>query len=157
MTRKKRPPGRFAALNRKARRDYHIEETFEAGVALAGSEVKSLRQGSANIGDAYAAVRRGELFLMNAYIAEYGHANRLNHEPRRPRKLLMHRREINRLAGSVERKGMTLVPLSVYFSDRGVAKVELGLARGKRAYDKRASEKERDWRRRRARLLREGG
>ncbi|MCE2481789.1 MAG: SsrA-binding protein SmpB [Alphaproteobacteria bacterium] len=157
MTRKKRPPGRFAALNRKARRDYHIEETFEAGVALAGSEVKSLRQGSANIGDAYAAVRRGELFLMNAYIAEYGHANRLNHEPRRPRKLLMHRREISRLAGSVERKGMTLVPLSVYFSDRGVAKVELGLARGKRAYDKRASEKERDWRRRRARLLREGG
>lgn len=157
MTRKKRPPGRFAALNRKARRDYHIEETFEAGVALAGSEVKSLRQGSANIGDAYAAVRRGELFLMNAYIAEYGQANRLNHEPRRPRKLLMHRREISRLAGSVERKGMTLVPLSVYFSDRGVAKVELGLARGKRAYDKRASEKERDWRRRRARLLREGG
>ena len=157
MTRKKRPPGRFAALNRKARRDYHIEETFEAGLALAGSEVKSLRQGSANIGDAYAAVRRGELFLMNAYIAEYGHANRLNHEPRRPRKLLMHRREISRLAGSVERKGMTLVPLSVYFSDRGVAKVELGLARGKRAYDKRASEKERDWRRRRARLLREGG
>ena len=143
MTRKKRPPGRFAALNRKARRDYHIEETFEAGVALAGSEVKSLRQGSANIGDAYAAVRRGELFLMNAYIAEYGQANRLNHEPRRPRKLLMHRREISRLAGSVERKGMTLVPLSVYFSDRGVAKVELGLARGKRAYDKRASEKER--------------
>ena len=157
MTRKKRLPGRFAALNRKARRDYHIEETFEAGLALAGSEVKSLRQGSANIGDAYAAVRRGELFLMNAYIAEYGHANRLNHEPRRPRKLLMHRREISRLAGSVERKGMTLVPLSVYFSDRGVAKVELGLARGKRAYDKRASEKERDWRRRRARLLREGG
>lgn len=157
MTRKKRPPGRFAALNRKARRDYHIEETFEAGVALAGSEVKSLRQGSANIGDAYAAVRRGELFLMNAYIAEYGQANRLNHEPRRPRKLLMHRREISRLAGSVERKGMTLVPLSVYFTDRGVAKVELGLARGKRAYDKRASEKERDWRRRRARLLREGG
>lgn len=157
MTRKKRPPGRFAALNRKARRDYHIEETFEAGVALAGSEVKSLRQGSANIGDAYAAVRRGELFLMNAYIAEYGQANRLNHEPRRPRKLLMHRREISRLTGSVERKGMTLVPLSVYFSDRGVAKVELGLARGKRAYDKRASEKERDWRRRRARLLREGG
>lgn len=157
MTRKKRPPGRFAALNRKARRDYHIEETFEAGVALAGSEVKSLRQGSANIGDAYAAVRRGELFLMNAYIAEYGQANRLNHEPRRPRKLLMHRREISRLAGSVERKGMTLVPLSVYFTDRGVAKVELGLARGKRAYDKRASEKERDWRRRKARLLREGG
>ena len=157
MTRKKRPPGRFAALNRKARRDYHIEETFEAGVALAGSEVKSLRQGSANIGDAYAAVRSGELFLMNAYIAEYGQANRLNHEPRRPRKLLMHRREISRLAGSVERKGMTLVPLSVYFTDRGVAKVELGLARGKRAYDKRASEKERDWRRRRARLLREGG
>ena len=156
MTRKKRPPGRFAALNRKARRDYHIEETFEAGVALAGSEVKSLRQGSANIGDAYAAVRRGELFLMNAYIAEYGQANRLNHEPRRPRKLLMHRREISRLAGSVERKGMTLVALAVYFSDRGVAKVELGLARGKRAYDKRASEKERDWRRRRARLLREG-
>ena len=103
MAKKKRPPGRFAALNRKARRNYLIEETFEAGVALSGSEVKSLRQGSANIADAYAAVRRGELFLMNAYIAAYREANRLNHEPLRPRKLLMHRREINRLQGSVER------------------------------------------------------
>ena len=155
MARKKRPPGRFVAVNRKARHDYHIEETFEAGLALAGSEVKSLRQGSASITDAYAAVRRGELFLMNAYVAEYRQANRLNHEPRRPRKLLMHRREINRLAGAVERKGMTLVPLSVYFSERGAAKVELGLARGKRFYDKRATEKERDWRRQKARLLRE--
>ncbi len=157
MAKKKRLPGRFAALNRKARHDYLIEETFEAGVALAGSEVKSLRQGSANITDAYATMRRGELFLMSAYIAEYGQANRLNHEPRRPRKLLMHRQEINRLAGSIERKGMTLVPLSIYFNERGVAKIELGLARGKRAYDKRASEKERDWQRQKARVLRERG
>ncbi len=157
MAKKKRLPGRFAALNRKARHDYLIEETFEAGVALVGSEVKSLRQGSANIADAYATMRRGELFLMSAYIAEYGQANRLNHEPRRPRKLLMHRQEINRLAGSIERKGMTLVPLSIYFNERGVAKIELGLARGKRAYDKRASEKERDWQRQKARVLRERG
>ena len=157
MAKKKRPPGRFAALNRKARHNYHIDETFEAGIALAGSEVKSLREGSANIADAYAVARRGEMYLMNAYIPEYRQANRLNHEPRRPRKLLLHRREINRLAGSIERKGMTLVPLSISFNDRGVAKVELGLARGKRAYDKRATEKQRDWQRQKARLLRDRG
>ena len=157
MAKKKRPPGRFAALNRKARHNYHIDETFEAGIALAGTEVKSLREGSANIADAYAVSRRGEMYLMNAYIPEYRQANRLNHEPRRPRKLLLRRREIDRLAGSIERKGMTLVPLSISFNDRGVAKVELGLARGKRAYDKRATEKQRDWQRQKARLLRDRG
>ena len=157
MAKKKRPPGRFAALNRKARHNYHIDETFEAGIALAGSEVKSLREGSANIADAYAVARRGEMYLMNAYIPEYRQANRLNHEPRRPRKLLLRRRESDRLAGSIERKGMTLVPLSISFNDRGVAKVELGLARGKRAYDKRATEKQRDWQRQTARLLRDRG
>ena len=157
MAKKKRPPGRFAALNRKARHNYHIDETFEAGIALAGSEVKSLREGSANIADAYAVARRGEMYLMNAYIPEYRQANRLNHEPRRPRKLLLRRREIDRLAGSIERKGMTLVPLAISFNDRGLAKVELGLARGKRAYDKRATEKQRDWQRQKARLLRDRG
>ena len=157
MARKKRPPGRFAALNRKARHNYLIDETVEAGIVLEGSEVKSLREGSANIAEAYAASRRGELLLMNAYIPEYRGANRLNHEPRRPRKLLLHKREISRLAGSIERKGMTLVPLSVYFNDRGVAKVELGLARGKKAYDKRASEKQRDWQRDKARIMRGRG
>ena len=157
MAKKKRPPGRFAALNRKARHNYLIDETVEAGIVLEGSEVKSLREGSANIAEAYAASRRGELLLMNAYIPEYRGANRLNHEPRRPRKLLLHKREISRLAGSIERKGMTLVPLSVYFNDRGVAKVELGLARGKKAYDKRASEKQRDWQRDKARIMRGRG
>ena len=157
MAKKKRPPGRFAALNRKARHNFIIEDTIEAGVVLAGSEVKSLRAGSANITDAYAASRRGELLLMNAYIPEYHFANRFNHEPRRPRKLLLHKREVDRLAGSIERKGMTLVPLSIYFNDRGVAKVELGLARGKKAYDKRASEKDRDWQRDKARILRARG
>lgn len=157
MAKKKRPLGRFAALNRKARHNYLIEDTLEAGVVLEGSEIKSLRGGSANITDAYAASRRGELFLMNAYIPEYRQANRHNHEPRRPRKLLLHKREISRLAGALERKGMTIVPLAVYFNDRGVAKIELGLARGKKAHDKRASEKDRDWQREKARVLRGRG
>lgn len=157
MAKKKRPLGRFAALNRKARHNFLIEETVEAGLVLVGSEIKSLRAGSANITDAYAAARKGELFLMNAYIPEYTFANRLNHEPRRPRKLLLHRREISRLSGAIERKGMTLVPLSIYFNERGMAKIELGLARGKKAYDKRASEKDRDWQRDKARILRARG
>ena len=154
MAKKKQPLGRFAALNRKARHDYLIEDTIEVGIVLVGSEVKSLRGGSANITDAYATSRRGELLLMNAYIPEYHAANRLNHEPRRPRKLLLHRREIDRLARATDRKGMTLVPLAVYFNDSGIAKVELGLARGKKAHDKRASERDRDWQRDKARLLR---
>ena len=157
MAKKKRPSGRFAALNRKARHNFLIEETVEAGVILVGSEIKSLRAGSANITDAYASARKGELFLMNAYIPEYTFANRLNHEPRRPRKLLLHKREISRLSGAIERKGMTLVPLSVYFNSTGRAKVELALAKGKQAHDKRQTIKDRDWKRDKARLMRDRG
>lgn len=148
---------RFAAQNRRARHDYFIEDTFEAGVMLLGTEVKSLRQGRASISEAFAAERGGEFFLFNAYIPEYEAANRFNHEPRRPRKLLLHRREMNRLLGAVQRGGMTLVPLSIYFNERGIAKVQLGLGKGKRKVDKRDTEKERDWNRDKARLMREKG
>ncbi len=145
------------AQNRKARHDYLIEDTLEAGLVLAGSEVKSLRQGRCTIGDAYAHERNGELFVRNLHIAPYDAANRLNHEPRRPRKLLVHRRELARLIGQIQRGGYTLVPLSIYFNERGIAKLELALARGKRKADKRQSEKKRDWTRQKARLLREKG
>ena len=154
---KKRTPGRLAAQNRKARRDYTIEETFEAGIVLPGSEVKSLRQGRASIGEAYAAEKGGELYLNNAYIPEYAASGGSGHEPRGARKLLMHRRQINKLMGAINRKGMTVVPLSLYFNKRGIAKVELGLARGKRKVDKRETEKKRDWQRDKARLMRERG
>ncbi|MFQ5939222.1 MAG: SsrA-binding protein SmpB [Alphaproteobacteria bacterium] len=147
-------PGPVAARNRKARHEYFIEDTMEAGIVLAGTEVKSLREGRANITDAYAAEEGGELHLMNAYIAEYPAANRFNHETRRPRKLLLHRRQVDRLLGAVRRQGMTLVPLAIYFNEKGRAKVQLALARGKRKYDKRAVEKEREWQREKERLLR---
>ena len=143
------------ADNRRARFDYHVEDTFEAGLALQGTEVKALRAGEAMIAESYAEVRDGEVWLINAHIPEYSHGNRLNHEPRRPRKLLLHEREINRMLGAVERKGMTLVPLSVYFNSTGRAKVELALAKGKQTHDKRASIKERDWKRDKARFLRD--
>lgn len=149
--------GRLAAQNRKARHDYFIEDTFEAGVMLLGTEVKALRQGRASIGEAFAGEQDGELFLFNAYIPEYEAANRFNHPPRRPRKLLLRRREVDRLLGSVRREGMTVVPLSIYFNDRGIAKVQLGLAKGKRKVDKREAEKEREWGRSRARLMRDKG
>ena len=148
---------RIVAENRKARFNYEIEETFEAGLALQGSEVKSLRTGKANIGEAYAAEERGELYLLNAYIAEYAQAARQNHNPRRPRKLLLHKREMNRLIGAIQREGLTLVPLKLYFNARGIAKLELALARGKKLHDKRQSERKRDWERQRARLMRERG
>lgn len=154
---KKRKPGRLAAQNRKARRDYSIEETFEAGIVLKGTEVKSLRQGRASIGEAYAADRGGELYLNNAYIPEYTAAGVAGHEPRGARKLLMRKREISRLLGEVNRKGMTLVPLSIYFNNRGIAKVELALATGRRQPDKRAAVKKRDWERQKARLMRHRG
>ncbi len=144
----------MVAVNRKAFHDYTIEERIEAGLQLTGSEVKSLREGRAQITEAYAAEMGGELWLFNAYIPEYGAANRFNHEVRRPRKLLLHRRQIERLKGALQRKGMTLIPLALYFSPRGWAKVELGLARGKTLYDKRAALRERDWQRERERLLR---
>jgi SsrA-binding protein len=149
--------GRAVAENRKARRDYLIEETLEAGLVLVGTEVKSLRLGRASINESYAAERGGELYLLNANIAEFPPAGPFNHEPKRPRKLLLHRREIARLIGAVAREGYTLVPLSLYFNERGRAKVRLGLARGRKKYDKRALEKERAWQREKARLLRGPG
>jgi SsrA-binding protein len=158
MASKRKPPiGNIVARNRRARHDYFIENTFEAGIALGGTEVKSLRNGQASINEAYAGERRGELFLFNSFIPEYKAGGTFNHEPRRDRKLLMHRREIARLVGAVRREGMTLVPLSIYFTPRGRAKIELALARGKHRYDKRQSIKDRDWQRQKARLMREKG
>ncbi|RIV89136.1 SsrA-binding protein SmpB [Aurantiacibacter zhengii] len=148
---------KVVAENRKARFNYSIEDTFEAGIALQGTEVKALRAGQGSIAESYAEVKDGQVFLVNATIPEFSHGNRHNHEPKRPRKLLLHEREINRLFGAVERKGMTLVPLSVYFNGRGRAKVELALAKGKQAHDKRATIKDRDWQRDKARLMREKG
>jgi SsrA-binding protein len=144
---------RFAAQNRRARFDYHIDSTVEAGIVLAGSEVKTLRLGRASINEAFASEKGGELWLLNAYFPEYEAANRFNHEPRRPRKLLLKRRELNRLIGQIQRDGISLIPISIYFNERGRAKVELGLGKGKKKVDKRASEKERDWKREQSRLL----
>jgi SsrA-binding protein len=148
---------RIIAFNRKARRNYEILETIEAGLALTGSEVKSLREGKASIVEAYAGPKSGELYLLNATIPIYAQAGRFNHEERRDRKLLLHRREIARLIGAVQREGMTLVPLRLYFNDRGIAKLELALARGKKLHDKRETEKRRSWEREKARLMREKG
>lgn len=149
------PVGNIVAQNRKARHDYFIEDTFEAGIQLLGSEVKSIRAGSASIVEAYAQETDGELFLVNAYIPEYAPAAKhTGHiDTRRPRKLLMRKREIGRLMGSIQREGYTLVPLSIYFNDRGLAKVELGLGKGKHKADKRQSSKDRDWKRDKARLM----
>jgi SsrA-binding protein len=148
---------RVVAQNRKARHDYFIEDSLEAGLVLVGTEVKSMRVGRASLGDSYAEARDGELFLLNANISRYPAANRQNHEPLRPRKLLMHRREIEKLSGLVQRQGYTLVPLKLYFNDRGRAKVEIGVARGRKQHDKREREKERSWQREKGRLMREKG
>ncbi|MBV9554329.1 MAG: SsrA-binding protein SmpB [Alphaproteobacteria bacterium] len=148
---------RYAAQNRRARHDYLIEDTLEAGLVLHGSEVKVLRQGQASIAEAYANESGGELFLVNANIPEYSAATHFSHQPRRPRKLLLHRKEMNKLLGAIRRDGMTLVPLSIYFNARGRAKVELGLAHGKRKADRRQAEKERDWQRDKARIMRGRG
>ncbi len=148
---------RAAAQNRKARHEYFIDERVEAGIVLAGTEVKALREGRGNIVESYAGEKGGELFLFNAYIPGYGPAARFNHEPRRPRKLLLHRREVLRLTGAVARKGVTLVPLSIYFNERGRAKVELAIATGKKQHDKRETIKARDWNRQKQRLLRGRG
>lgn len=148
-------PGKIAAQNRRARHDYMIESTVEAGIVLVGTEVKSLRSGQASIAEAFAREQDGELFLMNAHIPEYKQAHRLlQHELKRPRKLLLHRREMSKLAISIKREGMTIIPLIIYFNPRGVAKVQLGLAKGKRKEDKREADKARDWQREKARLLR---
>jgi len=149
--------GKLVAQNRRATHEYMIEEHLEAGLALTGSEVKSLRTGKVSLGEAYAGEQNGELYLINAHIAEYAPANRFGHEPKRPRKLLVHRKQLNRLLGQVRREGYTLVPLSIYFNDRGRAKLDLGLARGKKTADKREAVKARDWQRQKARLLREKG
>lgn len=144
---------RPAAENRKARYSYEILDTVEAGIQLTGTEVKSLRGGKSNIADSYAAAHKGSLFLYNAYIPEYLQANRFNHETRRPRRLLLHKREIAKLSQAVEREGMTLVPLEIYWNDKGRAKVKLAVGRGKKAHDKRETEKERDWNREKQRLM----
>ena len=148
---------KIVAENRRARFDYFVEDRFETGIALTGTEVKALRQGEGSIAESYASVDGEEVWLINSHIPEYSHGNRLNHEPRRPRKLLLKRREIAKLHGAVTRQGLTLVPLSIYFNGTGRAKVELALARGKKVHDKRETVKERDWKREQQRLLRHNG
>ncbi|MET3435650.1 SsrA-binding protein [Sphingomonas sp. 1185] len=148
---------KIVAENRRARFDYAIETTYEAGIALTGTEVKSLRFGEGSIAESYAEVRGEEVWLVNSNVPEFSHGNRFNHEAKRPRKLLLHEREINKLHGAVAREGMTLVPLMIYFNSRGRAKVELALAKGKKAHDKRDSIKERDWKREQGRILRDRG
>ena len=147
---------KVVAENRRARYDYFIDERLEAGIQLAGTEVKSLRVGEGSIAESYATVTDEEVWLINSSIPEYSHGNRLNHQPRRPRKLLLKAREISNLQGAVAREGLTIVPLSIYFNSSGRAKVELAIARGKKAHDKRDTIKERDWKREQGRLLRHG-
>lgn len=150
--------GKLIAENRRARFDYFLEQTFEAGIALTGSEVKSLRNGRANIAESYAAVQGDEIMLVNADIPPYAQAGPFfNHEPRRHRKLLLKRKEIDRLIGAVQREGRTLIPTKLYWNDRGMAKLEIALAKGKQNHDKRQATAERDWQRDKARLLRDRG
>jgi SsrA-binding protein len=157
MAAKSEKPFRVVADNRKARFHFEIGETLEAGIALSGTEVKSLRNGKANIAESYAGTQEGEIWLYNANIPEYLQASRFNHPPKRPRKLLLHKRQINKLIGAVEREGLTIVPLKLYFNDKGRAKIEIALARGKKLHDKRETEKRRSWERERGRLLRQKG
>ena len=157
MAKKKDDGQKIVAENRRARFHYAIESTLEAGIMLRGSEVKSLRGGKANIQESYASAKDGEIFLVNSYIPEYTEANRQNHEPRRLRKLLIRKSEVRKLSAAIQREGMTLVPLKIYFNQRGMAKVELGLAKGKKLHDKRQSEKAKDWARDKARVLRARG
>jgi SsrA-binding protein len=157
MSKPDKAPRKLAAENRKARFNYEILDTLETGIVLSGTEIKSLRNGKANITDSYASVEGGELWLINCYIPEYFEANRFNHEPRRRRKILVHRKQLAKLAQSTEREGMTLVPLNIHYNDKGMAKLELGVARGKKLHDKRETEKERDWNREKGQLLRDKG
>jgi SsrA-binding protein len=154
---KKEQGRKVVAENRKARHEYFIEETFEAGIVLVGTEVKSLRLGKANINEAYASAENGDIWLINANIPEFTQANRFNHAPRQKRKLLFHRKQINKLSGAVQRDGMTLVPLQLYFNEKGFVKVCIGLAKGKQLHDKRETEKNRDWKRQQGRLMRNRG
>lgn len=148
---------KVVAENRKARFNYAIEDTVEAGIALTGTEVKSIRNGKATIAESYADAREGEIWLVNANIPEYLQANRFNHLPKRPRKLLLHKRQANKLIGAVEREGMTLIPLKLYFNERGRAKLQLALAKGKKLHDKRETERKRSWDRERGRIMRAKG
>ena len=148
---------KLIAENRRARFDYFLEQTFEAGLILTGTEVKALRMGRANIAESYASAEDGTIVLVNAYIPEYRPANRFNHEPRRPRKLLLHRKEIDKLTGAIQREGRTLIPTRLYFNDKGMAKLELALAKGKKVHDKREVEAARDWKREQGRLMRDKG
>ena len=157
MAKKETAGRKIIADNRKARFNYEIGEAVEAGIALTGTEVKSLRESRANIAESYVSPEGGEVWLINANIPEYKQASRFNHEPRRARKLLLHKRQIDRLVGAVQREGMTIVPLKLYFNARGMAKVEIALAKGKQLHDKRETEKKRDWQREKARLMREKG
>jgi SsrA-binding protein len=157
MKKEKGSNGKTVAENRKARFSYEIVDTYEAGLVLTGTEVKSLREGHANIQESYASVEEGEIWLINSFLPEYTQGNRFNHEPRRRRKLLLNKREMSRLASGVEREGMTMVPLKIYFNERGRAKLLLALARGKKLHDKRETEKKRDWSREKARLMKQHG
>ena len=157
MAKKKEAERKAVAENRKARYNYEVLETFEAGIQLVGTEVKSLRAGQANIAESYAAPEGDGLYLINSSIPVYTQGNRFNHEERRRRKLLLHRREIDKLTQAVQREGLTIVPLKLYFNDRGIAKLQLALARGKKNVDKRETEKKRTWQREKARVLRDRG
>jgi SsrA-binding protein len=148
---------KLIAENRRARFDYFLDDALEAGLMLTGTEVKALREGRANIAESYVGVEGRELALINANIPEYGPANRFNHAPRRPRRLLMHRKQIDKLIAAAQRDGRTLVPTKLYFNDKGLVKLEVALARGKKAHDKRATEAERDWKREQGRLMRDRG
>lgn len=150
-------PRRTVADNRKARYEYEFIEKFEAGIQLTGTEVKSLREGKAMIAESYASAEGDEIYLINSHIPEYLQGNRFNHEARRPRRLLLHRKQINKLIGAIQREGMTLVPTKIYFNDRGRAKLEIALSKGKKIHDKRATEKARDWQRDKARIMRDRG
>jgi len=152
-----KPNRKVIADNRRARFNFEIGEVLEAGIQLTGTEVKSLRANKAAISESYVSPEQGEIWLINSHIPEYLQGNRFNHEPRRHRKLLLHRRQIEKLMNAVQREGMTIVPLKLYFNDRGVAKIEIALARGKKVHDKRETEKKRDWQREKARLMREKG
>jgi len=157
MAKKKDDGTKVIADNRKARFAFAIDDTLEAGLMLTGSEVKSLRTGKATIAESYAHAKDGELFLVNAYIPEYTQASRFNHEPKRTRKLLVHKKEANRLSMAIRREGTTLIPLRLYFNPKGIAKILLGVAKGKKLHDKRETEKQRDWQRDKARLMRAKG
>ena len=148
---------KLIAENRRARFDYFLEERLEAGIMLTGTEVKALREGRANLAEAYVGVQGRDLALVNANIPEYGPANRFNHEPRRQRKLLLHRKELDKFISAAQREGRTLVPTKLYFNDKGLVKLEVALAKGKKAHDKRATEADRDWKREQGRLMRDRG